>query len=154
MAVDAGARVVALVRPDNADYAVSLGAADTVDYTAGDLADRLQTDYPDGADAVADFAGNVELIEALAGVLKSGGRIASSIARLDEDAYAARGLTFVRVSKPEFSRMADLLPLIVAGRVKPPGTTVISLDQVADALVAARAKHTRGKVVVRIGGAS
>lgn len=120
IAADRGARIVALVRPENAEYALSLGATDAVDYAAADLIETLRGVLPDGADGLADFSGNKELIEQLSALIRNGGRLTTSATRLDADGYAARGLKSSQANKVSFARIPELLELISSGRIKPP----------------------------------
>jgi NADPH2:quinone reductase len=150
IAADRGARVVALARPDNFDYARELGASDVIDYTAGDVAAKLGQLFPDGIDAIADFGGDSDLVDRLSALLRPGGKVASSAARLDAEAFAARGLTAAQANKVAFDRMPELLDLIASGRVRTPSVTEVEFDEVGEALAAAKQKHTRGKVVVRV----
>ena len=55
-AVQRGARVLATARPEVANYVTSLGAAQALDYTQGDLVSAVHTLYPGGVDAVLDVA--------------------------------------------------------------------------------------------------
>jgi NADPH2:quinone reductase len=150
MAAARGARVVALSRRETSAVAVSAGASDVVDYSQPDPEGRLRVMFPDGVDAFADFAGNDTLIESVSAIVKPGGRVTSSIARLDVEAYAQRGLTASKSDKTDFARMIEILDLIGTGQVEPPQIAIIGLDDLSEALKAARAKHTPGKVVVRI----
>src|SRR2546422_4769903 len=61
-----GSHVVAVARSENADYARSLGASDTVDYTAGDLLESVRAHYRVGVDAVIDHTGDAVLVSSLA----------------------------------------------------------------------------------------
>ena len=150
IATDRGARVIALIRPDNFEYARSLGASESVDYMDPGAIDRLRQLDPDGLDGLADFSGNEELIEAVTALIKPGGRVSSSIASFDEEALAKRGITAARANKVPFKRMPELLDLFVAGRIQPVATNVVSFENLGEALAAAGAKQGRGKVVLQI----
>jgi NADPH2:quinone reductase len=149
LAADRGARVVAVARSENADYARSLGCSDVV-ISDADMVENLRAKFPDGVDAIADFSGNVELLDSLAGLLTSDGKLGTSAARLDADAYAARGVTVVQINRAPLKRTPELLELIESGRIKAPAATVVSLEDAGDAVSGVGAKHTRGKVVVRV----
>jgi NADPH2:quinone reductase len=79
LAVRDGARVVAVCRGANADYARPLGAIDVVDYTEGDVAEAVRSRYPDGIDAIADMVGDRDSMPRLARLVRRGGRIASCV---------------------------------------------------------------------------
>src|SRR5437667_220752 len=68
--VHRGVRVIASVRPENAEYARSLGAAETVDYTAGDLVAQVREAHPAGIDGIADFASDEATLTNLAGLVR------------------------------------------------------------------------------------
>ena len=74
-----GARVVGVCRGENADYARRLGAADVVDYTAGDVAEAVRSRYPDGIHSVADLHGDREQVAGLAEQVRSGGHVSSAV---------------------------------------------------------------------------
>lgn len=57
LAVREGARVAAVCSAENADYARALGAADVLDYAAGDVVEMVRSHFPDGIDAIADLHG-------------------------------------------------------------------------------------------------
>jgi NADPH:quinone reductase-like Zn-dependent oxidoreductase len=150
IAASRGARVVALVRPDTFDYARSLGAAAAVDYTAPDLVDQLHAIAPTGLDGLADFAGNKELIDTIAPLVRPGGRAASSILKLEPADFPNPDVFTSRSNKLPFSRMPDLLALLDAGQIRPVETRVVPFEALGDALAAVGEKRGRGKVVVRI----
>jgi NADPH:quinone reductase-like Zn-dependent oxidoreductase len=145
-----GAKVVALARAENAEYARGLGAAEVIDHTAGDVIQQTRAKFPEGVDAIADFSGNGELIESLSALVKPSGKITSSNAQIDSDAYAARGLVAARADRAPLDRTPELLALIASGRIKAPETTVVTLEQAGDAVINVGERHTRGKVVVRV----
>ena len=150
LAAERGAIVVALVRPENAEYAEGLGADEVVDYTSGNVGEQLRMKFPTGFDALADFSGNTALIDGIATLLRAGGKLVSSGSRLDKDAFAARGLVAAQANRAPLDHTPELLERIVGRHVHVPETTVIPLEEVGEAITAAAAKHTRGKVVVRI----
>ncbi|MEA2677356.1 MAG: hypothetical protein QOJ81_1497, partial [Chloroflexota bacterium] len=150
LATLAGASVVALVRPENADYARELGAAEVVDHTAPDMVERLRAAYPAGVDSVADFSGSPELVAALAAIVRDGGRITSSIGKAREAVPAERGLTPHAANAVERSRLPEVLEPLAAGKLKPPQLTIVPLDKAGEALAESRAKHGVGKTIIRI----
>lgn len=144
-----GAKVIALVRPDNADYARELGAAATFDYTAADLLEQLRAAQP-ASDALADFAGDGELVAKLAGLLGDGGRLTSSATTLDGDAFTARGLMATQANRADTARLPELTRLAADGALRPPTIRALPLEQAAQALADVGTKHTRGKLVLTI----
>ena len=78
LAAAAGATVLAPGLPEDTDYLRGLGAAAVLDRN-GDVAAQVRERYPDGVDALADFAsGSPDQLNAYAAVGRDGGRIASS----------------------------------------------------------------------------
>ena len=150
LATLAGAKVVALARPENADYARELGAAEVVDHTTPDLVDRLQAAHPGGVDALADFSASPELVAALSAVVRDGGRVAASIGKARDAVPNERGLTAHAANMVERSRLPELLEPLAAGRIKPPRLTIVSLEQAGEALAQSRQKQGVGKTVIRI----
>jgi NADPH:quinone reductase-like Zn-dependent oxidoreductase len=150
LAKNRGARVIALARPQTADYVRSLGADAVIDYTAPDWLDQVRATAPDGIDALADFSGNTQIIEELSSTLRPGGRLASSAARLDADAYAARGLKAAQANRADPSRMMEVLELLESGKLQAPATRVMTLEQAGQAIDEVSQKHTTGKVVLKI----
>jgi NADPH:quinone reductase-like Zn-dependent oxidoreductase len=146
----AGAKVVALARPENADYARELGAADVIDHTAPDMVDRIRAAHPGGVDALADFSGSPELVATLSAVVRDGGRVASSIGKAREAVPAERGLTAHAANMVDRSRLAEVLEPLAAGRIKPPKLTIVPLEQAGEALAQARHKQGVGKTIIRI----
>ena len=146
-----GAKVVAFAQPDNADYARTLGAHEVVDRTSGDPAEQLKGQFPNGIDAIADFSGNAELIEQLSDLVRKGGRVTSSIAQLDADAYAARGVTVTKANRLPLDRLPELLELLDSGQIKAPETRVLTLDEAGAAIAEVGSGHTRGKIALQIG---
>ncbi|HYN70228.1 MAG TPA: NADP-dependent oxidoreductase [Candidatus Eisenbacteria bacterium] len=151
LATAKGARIVAVSRGGRAEYARSLGAADVVDYTVGDATQLLQERYPDGIDAVLDFAGQRELVAGIADLVRTGGRVVSTVGAADVESLAARGITGINANRAETDRLAELAAVVTAGGLKIPQLTVFSLDQAADALAAQAERRVPGKIVIDIG---
>lgn len=61
LAARAGARVLATAAAKDARHCRDLGAAETIDYAAPDLADRLRAACPDGVDLWTDTSGRNDL---------------------------------------------------------------------------------------------
>jgi NADPH:quinone reductase-like Zn-dependent oxidoreductase len=150
LAKERGANVIAIARASKGEYALDLGADAVVDYTASDCPNQVRGLAPDGLDALADFSGDSEMIEMLSGLLRGGGRVATSAARLDTDAYAARGLVAAQANRAAPERLAEILQLVADGKLKPPQTRVMPLEDAGRAIDEVSQKHTTGKVVLTI----
>jgi NADPH:quinone reductase-like Zn-dependent oxidoreductase len=141
-AAAAGATVIATARPgDEADFVTELGAHHTVDYT-GDVPAQVRAIAPDGVDAVVHLAGDGA---ELAGLLKPGGRIGSTMGYGPEQNPAA---TFV-MANPSADTLARLAADAAAGRIRVPVTVIYSLDDVARAFEDFRS-GTRGKICIQV----
>ena len=151
LAAQRGASVVAVCRAENADYARSLGAADVIDYTAGDVVDAVRSGYPDGIDAVADMHGDAEQIAKLSALIPKGGHVASAVGAADVEDLAARGIEATNVNGlVTTARLETLLDLIAAGSVVAPEIHPHALADAAEALATVGSSHVRGKIVVRV----
>ena len=151
LAKHGGAQVIAFARPENADYARSLGADAVIDYTKNDWAEQVRTAADSGLDAVADFSGNAQMVEELSSAIRPGGRLASSIVQLDREAYAARGLSAAQANRSDPARMSELLTLLAAGKVQSPAAQVLPLEKAGQAIDEIGRGHTTGKIVLKIG---
>lgn len=145
-----GARVIALVSSEKAEYARSLGAAGITEYADGGVVEHIRALAPEGVDAIADFSGNAELIEKLSALLHGGGRLTSSAATLDAQAYAERGLKASQANRAHPGRMTELLDLLASGQLKPPVARLVPLREAAQALAEVGQRHNTGKVVLSI----
>jgi NADPH2:quinone reductase len=92
MARARGAHVIATVRGD-ADEARRLGADEVYDTKTVDVVDALRASHPDGVDAVLDLVNGPDAIRRDDEMLKSGGRLVSTINAADEGWFAERHIT-------------------------------------------------------------
>ncbi|MFL5796384.1 MAG: NADP-dependent oxidoreductase [Actinomycetota bacterium] len=151
LAARRGARVIAVCRGENADYARRLGADDVVDYTTEDVADAVRSRYPDGVDAVADMHGDQESLAPLAVQVRSGGHVASAVGAADVDALAGRGIEATNVfGKVTTESLEVLAGMAEADQIAVPEIRSFSLADAGDALDAVATGHTRGKIVVAV----
>lgn len=153
-AVREGARVVAVARGDRADYLHSLGASETIDYTATDVSAWLDSHRHDGMDALLDLASDGVTFIGLARKVKRGGRAATPAAQVPSaelESLAAQGVTAVGVrgsATPE--RLSRIAGALASGAVTAPKTRTVPLGQAAQALTDAGTRHTQGKIVILI----
>jgi NADPH2:quinone reductase len=151
LAARRGAQVVAVCRGENADYVRGLGAADVIDYTAGDVAEALRSGYPGRIDAIADLVGDKETVTRLSDQLRPGGRVASAAGGADEEALARRdvkGAYIVTMVTAE--HLANLAKALEEGTLKLPQIQRFTLGQAADALALIGSRHVRGKLVLTV----
>jgi NADPH:quinone reductase-like Zn-dependent oxidoreductase len=146
LAAARGARVIATARPgEEAGFVAGLTGApvEVVDYT-GDLAAQVRQIAPDGVDAVLHLAGDgVQL----AGLLRKGGRIASTLG-LTPDAVPGEDVTVHTVmADPSARTLAALARKAASGALRVPVTAVYPLEQATEAFAAFSA-GTLGKLAV------
>ena len=91
LAAARGARVIAISSAENADTARKLGAADVVDYAAGDVVEAVRSLAPVGVDVIAEMYGGDDTAR-LAELVRSGGRVVSAVGGADEETLKARGI--------------------------------------------------------------
>jgi NADPH:quinone reductase-like Zn-dependent oxidoreductase len=148
-----GARVIATGSPRNLGWLRDLGAAEVIDYTITRFDEVLS-----GVDVVIDLIGNVhdDTGSRSLRVLRPGGLLVNvpsgSWPTLADDAAAAgvRATTY-RVA-PDGSTLAVIGRLLESGDVHVTLDSVFDLAAAADAHRAIESGHTRGKIVLDLGG--
>jgi NADPH:quinone reductase-like Zn-dependent oxidoreductase len=154
LAARGGARVVAVCRGRNADYARSMGAADVIDYQSEDVEDALRSRYSEGIDAIADMVGDREGLARLTERLRPGGRVASAVGAADEASLSARGFTAVNVqTEVTTDSLSELGRMLEAGTLRRPELRTFVLEEAGDALATVATGHTRGKLVIDVASA-
>ena len=152
LAAARGATVVAVTAGGGAAQARDYGAAETIDYESGSVAEELRTRYPAGVDAVISTHRDLESVVAIAEAMRKGGLVVSPAIRAEDGAAALQplGVTFKSANRLAPSRLPELTALIDAGQLRVPPITVYKLEATADALAAMATGHVRGKLVIRI----
>lgn len=148
----AGARVIATAGTDNQQTLKDLGADVAIDYTQGDVAERvLQETGGMGADAVFDTAGGATVVESIAYTAPFG-RVATILGgEGDFTPFYMKNLTFHGVLlHRERARLDEMSLLIERGQMRPLVDEVLPLDQVGKAHERLDSGHGRGKVVLRV----
>ncbi|ANZ41542.1 NADPH:quinone reductase [Lentzea guizhouensis] len=138
IARDRGLVVTGTAGTAKRDLVTSTGAS-FVDYTGGDVVERLRALAPEGFDAAVDTVGGPSLheIAGLAKVLVSVG---------DQSVTELGGATVERrVDRSGLERVAELM---VTGRLDPHITATYPLAQADEALALVESKHATGKVVI------
>ena len=141
----AGARVIGTAGEHNADFLHTLGV-EPVRHGDG-LLDRIRALAPDGVDAYLDNfgAGNVALAIQL-GVAPD--RINTIIDGAAAQRYGTHADAQTQADLPEV--WEELAELASAGKLVIPIQSVYPLEQVRDAYAELAARHTRGKIVLRL----
>lgn len=152
MAARRGARVIATARPDNEEYARSLGARETVDHTKGDMVEVVRSSHPEGVDAVIDSVSGAEALGRIAsGLLGDGGRLATTQYAADVEGLAARGVKAANVAvTPDADKLAELARMVDAGELNVGLEKSVSLREATAALEESRAGHVRGRMVLTV----
>ena len=150
LAAGAGAPVLAVTRGTYTDYALSLGAADAVDYESGPLSDGIRQRYPDGIDVLLDVAGVPELLPGLVDQVRDGGKVISTLTPPDE-AWSARGIQGFLVSRYAAEEHFDeIVAKVVDETLRLPAIQTFPFDDVDAALGLQATRHVEGKLAVLI----
>ncbi|WP_435213051.1 NADP-dependent oxidoreductase [Streptomyces sp. bgisy034] len=135
LAAARGARVIATARPgEQADFVTGLTGAGVhvVDFT-GDLETQVREIAPEGVDAVLHLAGDGAQ---LAGLLRPGGRIASTIG-LTQDAVKGEDVAVHTVwADPSAQTLTALAQQAASGALRVPVTATYPLEQAPEAFAA------------------
>lgn len=150
LAAKRGLVVVATARPDEDAFVRELGAADTVDYSAGSVADAVRTRYPKGIAALIDLVDQKEALTELASVVRAGGHVATLLGAADVEQLAARDVIGHNVNAmPTPDKLRLLGDLASSRALRVPIQGIYSLDRVGEAFHAFR-EGTRGKLIVSL----
>jgi NADPH:quinone reductase-like Zn-dependent oxidoreductase len=102
-----GVRVLATAHSGKERVARAFGADEVLVYDHIDAIDSVKTSHPDGIDAVLDLVSDRSAVQRTATVLRSGGRLVSTVGAVDESWFAERGLGGRNISvsqTPQWSR--------------------------------------------------
>jgi NADPH:quinone reductase-like Zn-dependent oxidoreductase len=145
-----GVTVLATGTAASADRLRDLGASTVIDWTAGPVTEQVRAAHPDGVDALVNLAG-FSPDQVPAGAVRRGGRIASTTALPDEQALAADGITGVQImARPVREVTGPLAEQAAAGTLKVSVSSVVPLEQAAEALGTLAAGKANGKIVVTV----
>jgi len=151
MASRMGTYVIATARTEDQEYLRSLGAAETVDFTRGDVVEAVRTSHPGGVDAVMDVVSGAASIGHVAQALRTGGRLLSTVYAIDPAQFAERGITAVNVVRPQGAEMLRRLSRMVeAGELRVPVQETLPLEDAARAQEMLQHGHVRGKLVLTV----
>jgi NADPH:quinone reductase-like Zn-dependent oxidoreductase len=145
-----GLKVIATARADEVEFVRGLGAAETVDYTAGSIADVVRGRFPDGISALIDVVNQKEALTALSSVVRSGGRVATLMNAADVEALAALNVAGTSVAAaPTTAKLQLLADMAASGSLRVPIDVLFPIDR-ADQALQAFQRGTRGKIVVTV----
>ena len=141
-----GAHVIATASTANQAFLKGLGADQTIDYTKTRFEDEVKD-----VDVVLDAVGGDTLTRSY-GVVKKGGIIVTIAGEPDEAALTAHSIRGVSISaSPKSETLAALTRLIEEKKLTPVVTQVFPIAQAAKAQEQIATRHTRGKIVLRVG---
>lgn len=152
LAARRGAVVLATARADDDHFMRELGATQTIDYTAENLADAVWQLYPAGITALVDLVNQRDALTDLGSVVHSGGRVATVLGTADIEHFASRGVTAANVNAtPTAGKLQYLGNLASSGELRISIQRIYSIDQVPEALAAFQ-QRKRGKLVLAVRG--
>jgi NADPH:quinone reductase-like Zn-dependent oxidoreductase len=143
--------VIATARPGTEERHVrELGASETIDWTAGDVAAAVRRRHEDGIDGLIDLINaDAARFAGLAGrVLNQGGRAVSTLQAADPGRSAGRSVANV-FAAPDRAQLDRIAVLAGAGVLRACPSQVYGLEQIQDAL-AALSEGAVGKIAIRI----
>jgi len=151
LAAARGAEVIATARPGAEGWIRGLGTAQTVDYTAGEVAEQVRKTHPGGVDAVLDLTRDPDRFREHAGLVRDGGAAVSATFMATPELLASERIAvsnFTMRDKPGL--LAGITAEAAAARITVPIQQTVALDEVPGALGRNIAGGARGKTTVRI----
>ncbi|HEV8697542.1 MAG TPA: NADP-dependent oxidoreductase [Candidatus Limnocylindrales bacterium] len=149
LAAQRGARVIATARPgDEEAFVRALGASDTIDYFAADVAAAVRGKFPEGVTALIDMVNRGDDFAPMAAIVRDGGRIATTLGAADVEALAQRNVRATNVvGTPTPEKLATLAEAAAAGTLQVEVQGTFPLDR-ADEALQAFSGGTIGKLVL------
>jgi NADPH:quinone reductase-like Zn-dependent oxidoreductase len=150
-AVNAGGKVIANARQQDAERMRAYGAVETIDHTEVPLAQGVRAAHPDGIDALIDLVSDANGFAALATLVRPGGTAVTTQYVADEEALEAREISSVNFALPASSELFERVAEAVAdSRIVAPPITRVSLEEVPAVLSSAQARPASGKTVIAL----
>ena len=151
LAARQGLTVIATARPDEDEFVRELGTADTIDYSAGSVADTVRARHPEGIAALIDLVDQTETLTELASVVRPGGHVASLLGAADIEQLLARGVVGHNVNAaPTAAKLRMLGEMAASGALRVQIQGVYSIERASEAFQVFQG-GTRGKLVLGIG---
>ncbi|KAA2266519.1 NADP-dependent oxidoreductase [Solihabitans fulvus] len=152
LAAGRGAHVIVTARAASAELMRGFGAREVVDHTTGSVADQVRAAHPDGVDVLIDLVSDRAALTELAGVVRDGGTVASTIGAADVEALTAKGLRASNFQNTSSAALLDALAVQVdSGLLTAPIGREVSLDEAPAALADSRTGRAAGKTVILLG---
>ena len=141
-----GCKVIATASTANQDLLKQLRVGQSIDYSKT----RFQSAVKD-VDVVLNCVGADTLRDSY-GIVKRGGTIVSITTEPDTAECASHGLTCARImAHPDAMVLEEMTRLIEANAVSPIVSQTFPLSDVAQAHRQIESRHTRGKIILKIG---
>jgi NADPH:quinone reductase-like Zn-dependent oxidoreductase len=151
LAARRGARVIATARQANEAFVRELGATETIDHTRKDLVETVRAAHPDGIEEIIDVVSDPEVLSRMAGLVKKGGRIASSVYAADVENLTERRIKATNIGmQPGAQRLEELSWMVDAGEISVRLERTFPLEKAREALEESRTGHVRGKIVLLV----
>lgn len=147
-AAQRGAIVIATAKPEDTSYLQKLGVDSTIDYTAQDVIQTVLKRYPNGIQGLIDLVNfQPQQFSALAELVTSNGRVASTVGAADVEHLAARnvGATNIMANPSVLKSVARAAEL---GVIQIPIARVYQFEEAQQAFSDFDKQHTTGKLVV------
>ena len=142
-----GAYVIGLASGRNEEFVRDLGADEFVDYTKQKFEEVVKN-----VDVVLDAVGGDTFGRSFK-TLKKGGFLVTTVEFPSEEKAREFDVKFARVfGKPNAKELAEITQLVDEGKLKAHVSTVLPLADVKKAHQLSESGHTRGKIVLQIGG--
>ncbi|MBI2010120.1 MAG: NADP-dependent oxidoreductase [Candidatus Chisholmbacteria bacterium] len=142
-----GGWVATTVGGEDKEFVKHLGADEVIDYKTERFEEKLRD-----LDAVFDTVGGEVVVRSFK-VLRKGGVLVSMLGEPDKELSTQYGVTgigqFTRVTTERLKRLAELVD---AGKIQVQVAETFPLDEVKAAVELQEQGHTRGKVVLVVGG--
>jgi NADPH:quinone reductase-like Zn-dependent oxidoreductase len=155
LAAQRGATVIATGRPDDEARLRALGAAEVIDYGAGDVPAAVRTRYPEGVDALIDLVHRGDDFTPFTALVARGGRLATTMGAANPEQLAARNVAGTNImSNVNAESLARLAELVESGRLRPPVERTLRLDpaEVKEGVQVLASGRARGKIAIAVDG--
>jgi NADPH:quinone reductase-like Zn-dependent oxidoreductase len=151
LAAAKGYRVLATAGVADAAQLRRFGAAEIHDYRTADIVLTVRQAHPEGIDAVLDLVSDAATLRRIAGLVRRGGQVSSTIGAADAAMLQQLGLQGGNFFlKADASLLRRLVGFVESGALEVPIASTITLDEAPAAIAAYRRGGARGKTVIRI----
>jgi NADPH:quinone reductase-like Zn-dependent oxidoreductase len=143
----AGARTIGIGSSRNREFVLGLGADEYVDYTQQDVAEAVS-----GVDFAFDTVGG-EVTQSLLATVRPGGVLVVIAGAPPEEEARERGVRAeLLIMSVKAEQLARIVELVASGDVHVEIAETLPLAEAARALALSESGHTRGKIILEVGG--